>query len=88
MAREMQRKDVVIIGLGWTGSILAMELAQEGLDIVALERGPMRRTNPDFRYPINTDELTHAHYFTLMQRPRESTLTMRHTPDQMTASST
>lgn len=43
----------------------------------------MRRTNPDFRYPINTDELTHAHYFTLMQRPRESTLTMRHTPDQM-----
>lgn len=39
MAREMQRKDVVIIGLGWTGSILAMELAQEGLEIVRSSGG-------------------------------------------------
>ena len=39
MARQEPRKDVVIVGLGWTGSILGMELSQEGLDIVALERG-------------------------------------------------
>ncbi|EKE44846.1 Gluconate 2-dehydrogenase flavoprotein precursor [Oceaniovalibus guishaninsula JLT2003] len=78
MATEMPKKDVVIVGLGWTGSILAMELSKEGLDIVALERGPMRRTVPDWQYPINTDELTHAHHFELMQRPRHSTLTMRH----------
>ena len=38
MARQETRKDVVIVGLGWTGSILGMELSQEGLDIVALER--------------------------------------------------
>ncbi|SIT86723.1 GMC family oxidoreductase [Pontibaca methylaminivorans] len=82
MARKLPKKDVAIVGLGWTGSILAMELAKEGLDIVALERGPMRRTVNDFRYPENTDELTHAHYFKLMQRPHESTLTMRHSTGQ------
>lgn len=82
MARQMDRKDVVIIGLGWTGSVLGMELANEGLEVLALERGPMRRTIDDFRYPENTDELTHAHYFKLMQRPHDSTLTLRHSTDQ------
>ena len=82
MAQQMPKKDVVVVGLGWTGSILAMELSKEGLDIVALERGPMRRTVTDFPYPLNTDELTHAHYFELMQRPRDSTLTMRHNSGQ------
>ncbi|WCR11041.1 GMC family oxidoreductase [Paracoccus stylophorae] len=81
MATDMPKKDVVIVGLGWTGSILAMELAQDGLDIVALERGPMRRTVPDFKYPDVLDELTYSHRFELMQRPRESTLTLRHTPN-------
>ena len=78
MARQMPKKDVVIVGLGWTGSILAMELSKEGLDIVALERGPMRRTVPDWKYPVVTDELVYAHHYELMQRPRDSTLTMRH----------
>lgn len=82
MAKKMPKKDVVVVGLGWTGSILAMELSMEGLDIVALERGPMRSTVPDFRYPQNTDELTHAHHFELMQRPRDSTLTMRNSTGQ------
>lgn len=82
MVRQLPRKDVVIVGLGWTGSILAMELSKEGLDIVALERGPMRSTINDFRYPMNTDELTHAHHYELMQRPRESTLTVRHDTSQ------
>ena len=48
MARRLPAKDVVIIGLGWTGSIVAHELAQEGLDIVAIERGPWRDTATDF----------------------------------------
>ena len=39
MARTEKKKDVVIVGLGWTGAILGMELANEGLEIVALERG-------------------------------------------------
>ena len=33
---RLPKKDVVIIGLGWTGSIMAHELAQAGLDVVAI----------------------------------------------------
>jgi gluconate 2-dehydrogenase alpha chain len=40
MVRRLPRKDVVIVGLGWTGSILAYELSHTGLDVVAIERGP------------------------------------------------
>ena len=40
MARRLPRKDVVVVGLGWTGSILSFELADAGLDVVAIERGP------------------------------------------------
>ena len=40
MARKLPRKDAVIVGLGWTGSILAHELTDAGLDVVAIERGP------------------------------------------------
>lgn len=82
MAKEMPKKDVVIIGLGWTGSVLGMELSKDGLEIVALERGPMRRTVDEFPYPSNTDELKFAHHFDLMQRPRDSTLTMRHNSNE------
>ena len=38
MARKLPAKDVVIIGLGWTGSILAYELADAGLDVETVER--------------------------------------------------
>jgi UDP-N-acetylmuramoylalanine-D-glutamate ligase len=33
MARKLPAKDAVIIGLGWTGCILAQELTEEGLDV-------------------------------------------------------
>ena len=77
MARQAPKKDVVIIGLGWTGSILGMELANEGLDIVALERGEDRNTVPDFRYPDVADELKNGIRHGFMQKPRKSTLTIR-----------
>ncbi|WP_127110853.1 GMC family oxidoreductase [Pararhodobacter zhoushanensis] len=77
MARTDPKKDVVIIGLGWTGSILGMELAQEGLEILALERGPDRETVPDFQYPNVIDELKYGIRLGFMQKPRNSTLTVR-----------
>jgi len=43
MARKLPRKDAVIVGLGWTGSILAHELTDTGLDVIAIERGPVAR---------------------------------------------
>lgn len=83
MARTDPRKDVVIIGLGWTGSILGMELAQEGLEILALERGADRETVPDFKYPEIIDELKYGIRFGFMQKPRNSTITIRHTLDEV-----
>ena len=41
----------MIVGLGWTGAIMAKELTEAGLSVVALERGPDRDTQPDFAYP-------------------------------------
>lgn len=43
------------VGLGWTGSILGMELTSEGLDVLALERAGDRDTVPDFQYPDVAD---------------------------------
>jgi gluconate 2-dehydrogenase alpha chain len=54
MATRLPEVDVVIVGLGWTGGILAKELGETGLSIVALERGKPRDTNPDFMMPRST----------------------------------
>ena len=54
MATKLKSADIVIVGLGWTGGILAKELADTGLSIVVLERGAPRDTNPDFMYPIDS----------------------------------
>jgi len=40
--------DAVLVGFGWTGAIMGMELTQAGLQVVALERGENRDTYPDF----------------------------------------
>ena len=52
------KTDVAIVGFGWVGAIMAKELTEAGLNVVALERGPMRDT-PDGAYPQVIDELTY-----------------------------
>ena len=39
MVTKLKEVDAVIVGIGWTGGILAKELAEAGLKVVALERG-------------------------------------------------
>lgn len=78
MAREEKRKDVVIVGLGWTGAMLAIELADEGLEVLALERGADRDTVPDFQYPDVADKLRYGVRYGFMQKPKNSTITVRH----------
>ena len=46
MARKLPAKDVVVIGLGWTGSILSYELADAGLEVVAIESSPELAATP------------------------------------------
>jgi gluconate 2-dehydrogenase alpha chain len=82
MAQTMPHKDVAIIGLGWTGSILAYELASTGLDVIAIERGPWRTTAQDFPPSWAPDELGYAVHLDLFQRPAQSTVTMRNSLNQ------
>ena len=58
MATVLKKTDVAIVGFGWVGAIMAKELTEAGLNVVALERGPMRDNWPDGAYPQVIDELT------------------------------
>jgi gluconate 2-dehydrogenase alpha chain len=75
--------DAVIIGYGWTGAIMAKTLTDEGLSVVALERGPARDTAPDFEYPRIIDELKHGIRGDLWQPLAKETVTIRHSPSDV-----
>jgi gluconate 2-dehydrogenase alpha chain len=78
----MKPVDAVIIGAGLTGSVLGKELAEAGYSVVALERGAMRRTIPDFQSPPMHDELKHSVRHSFMQDPSVDTLSFRNFPGQ------
>ena len=44
-SKKMPPVDAVLVGFGWTGAIMGMELTGAGLKVLALERGEMRDTN-------------------------------------------
>ncbi|MBB3257893.1 gluconate 2-dehydrogenase alpha chain [Paraburkholderia bannensis] len=78
MAIKKNKVDCVIVGFGWTGAILAQELTDAGLDVVALERGAMRDTPTDAEYPKVIDELKYAVRGKLFQDLSRETVTIRH----------
>ena len=82
MARKLPRKDVAIIGLGWTGSILANELTDAGLDVVAVERGPWRDTATDFPISYAQDELRYRIKHELFLRNSQMSVTFRNNGNQ------
>src|SRR5260370_38161015 len=47
IAMAIEKTDVVIVGVGAAGGILAAELGKAGLKVIGLERGP-RLTTEDF----------------------------------------
>jgi gluconate 2-dehydrogenase alpha chain len=79
---KLPKKDVVVVGLGWTGSIMAYELAKSGLDVVAIERGPWRDTAADYNLGTAPDELRYAIRQDIFLRPAQETQTARNTRDQ------
>jgi gluconate 2-dehydrogenase alpha chain len=78
MAIVKKEVDAVIVGLGWTGAIMAKELTEAGLNVVALERGPDRDTQPDFAYPQVVDELEGSVHHRYLQSLSKETVTVRH----------
>ncbi|MBE7184501.1 MAG: GMC family oxidoreductase [Methylobacterium mesophilicum] len=83
MVTVLPRKDVVIVGLGWTGSIIANELCDQGLDVVAIERGPWRDTATDFNIGYAQDELRYGIRRDLFLQPTVETMTMRNSTGQL-----
>jgi gluconate 2-dehydrogenase alpha chain len=69
--------DVVIVGGGWTGLLMAKELgSRTTLSVVVLERGGMHRTAD---YADGMDELDYAIRLHMMQDASKETVTLRHT---------
>jgi gluconate 2-dehydrogenase alpha chain len=77
MAKRLPPVDIVIVGMGWTGGIMARELGPTGLKIVVLERGGPRSTPEDFSVPTIRDELRFAQRHDLMMDVAKDTLTVR-----------
>ncbi|SFI00519.1 gluconate 2-dehydrogenase alpha chain [Bosea sp. OK403] len=82
MATKLPSTDVVVVGLGWAGSIIANELTDQGLEVVAFERGPWRETARDFNIASAPDELRYSQRQELMLQTAQNTVTARNTPSQ------
>ena len=72
--------DVVIIGGGWTGLLMAKELgSRTSLKVIVLERGAPRGPQ---QYLTDMDELDYAIRLRMMQDASKETITLRHHPKQ------
>jgi gluconate 2-dehydrogenase alpha chain len=74
--------DVVVVGMGVAGTIIAKELAQSQLRVVGLERGRMLEPQHEFALPYAHDELKFGRHTDLMQNLARETLTFRNTMDE------
>jgi gluconate 2-dehydrogenase alpha chain len=77
MSTKLPRVDAVLVGFGWTASMMAQELVEAGLNVLALERGGFRDTIPDFAPTQTQDELRYAVRKGTFEEPERETLTFR-----------
>jgi gluconate 2-dehydrogenase alpha chain len=83
MAGAPPSMDVVLVGFGWTGAIMAEELAQAGLNVMAFERGRWRDTPTGFATTFDQDELRYYWRHQLFQNVAHDTVTFRNRLDQV-----
>src|SRR5699024_9198166 len=76
---KLPKADIVIVGVGWAGSIIAAECCKAGLNVVGLERGEERSTEDFF---MVHDELRYALRYELMQDVSKETITFRNERSQ------
>jgi gluconate 2-dehydrogenase alpha chain len=77
MTIRLKEVDALMIGMGWTGAIVARELTKAGLSVVGLERGPDRTPGENFTLPSVRDELRYGQRLELMQDNSTDTITFR-----------
>jgi gluconate 2-dehydrogenase alpha chain len=78
--KNLPRVDVVIVGGGWTGLLMAKELgSRTALSVAVLERGGPRGPA---EYLAGMDELDYAVRFHMMQDASQQTVTLRHAAEQ------
>jgi gluconate 2-dehydrogenase alpha chain len=77
MTTNLKPVDAVLVGFSWTGAILAQQLCDAGLNVLALERGPWRDTSSDFATGFAQDELRYMWRHHLFQNLTYDTLTIR-----------
>ena len=82
MPEKLPAVDVLLVGFGWTAAMLAQELTESGLKILALERGGWRDTSSDFGVTFAQDELRYMWRRALFQEPARETVTFRNNPGQ------
>ena len=85
MSLERNKADVVIVGMGWAGSVMAEELTRAGLNVVGIERGAWRDTSTDFPVAIDADELRFHTRRKILQPMSVETTTFRNRSDQLAA---
>ena len=85
MVIKRPKADVVIVGLGWAGSLMAEELTRAGLNVVAIDRGPWRDTSTHTPPAVDPDELRWASRKEFLSPPRDNTTTFRNRLDQVAA---
>jgi gluconate 2-dehydrogenase alpha chain len=82
MTYTRPKADVVVVGLGWAGSLMAEELTRAGLEVVAIERGVWEEANKNYPPSIAADELRYGTRREALKPPSVETLTFRNNPRQ------
>ncbi len=77
MTTILPRREVLIVGFGWTGAIVAEQMTREGLDVIALERGLWRDTSTDYAVNNAQDEVRYRYRDELFEDLSRETLTFR-----------
>lgn len=76
MATILPKVEVLTVGAGWTGGIIAAELTKIGANVLSLERGEMT-TQENFTMGLH-DEWRYGINYGLMQDCSKETITFRH----------
>ena len=80
---KLKPVEVVVVGMGVAGAILAKELAAAGMQVVGFERGRMVESRHDFAMPYAHDELRfEPNRSDILQNLARETLTFRNSLDQ------